>query len=209
MLLPEGDVAGGRAASCQAASASATWSADSHAWRPEIPSTPPTSVLANWSHQRASSPRSVGELLAQVGPTGGGRLLLQAGRRARRARSISSISSSTRWSWTLFSTAGNRLNWPPKPRMFQGSTSAPHSIARCRRSSISGSSAAAASSSAAIDVRWAVAQPAVDLAPHPRRGDRDHAGPGGRPPRCSPSGRTAAPGGRAATARPGGGPASG
>ena len=36
----------------------------------------------------------------------------------------------------LFSTAGKRLNWPPKPRMFHGSTIAPHSIPRCNRSSI-------------------------------------------------------------------------
>ncbi len=40
-------------ARCQAPSAAATWTDDSHASWPEIPFTPPTSVVANWSHQPA------------------------------------------------------------------------------------------------------------------------------------------------------------
>ena len=55
--------------------------------------------------------------------------------RAHRSRicSTSSIRSSTRKSWTVFSSAGNRLKLPPKPTMFQGSTSAPHSMPRCEQ----------------------------------------------------------------------------
>ena len=70
--------------------------------------------------------------------------------------------------------------------MFQGSTSAPHSIARCSRSSTSSSKAAAAAELPAVDLQLRRGQAAVDVALHPRRGDRHDADLPRRPPRCSP-----------------------
>ena len=62
--------------------------------------------------------------------------LMPQPRLAPKIDSMISSSSSTRGSGMLFSTAGNKLNCPPKPRMFQGSMIAPQPMPRSSRSSI-------------------------------------------------------------------------
>ena len=170
----------------------------------------PTSVVAKLSHQRGQGvqPRRDGASQARV--AGRGRLLLHLAQMAK-SSPTRPISSSMRWSYTLFSAAGNRLYCPPNPRMFQGSTRAPHSIARCSRSSTSsGSGGRRPGQSAAASIRPGAPPSAgsgcrtssAPRPPAPRAACRP-------PPRYSPSARTTGPGGRAATAPPAAAPDAG
>ena len=88
--------------------------------------------------------------------------------------------SSTRKSWTVFSIAGNRLKLPPKPTMFQGSTSAPHSMPRWSRSSISGRLLGDGVELVGVDRLMAGGEQAIDLAQHAGRGDAHAVGLGER-----------------------------
>ena len=74
----------------------------------------------------------------------------------------------------LFSTAGKRLYWPPKPKMFQGSTIAPHSMAVCSRCSTGGNCAGRLGQIAAVDGQVPGGQAATHFAGHAGRGRRHH-----------------------------------
>ena len=71
----------------------------------------------------------------------------------------------------MFSSAGNKLKLPPKPTMFQGSTSAPHSMPRFSKSSISGMCRATGLQLMGVDRLVAGGEQAIDLAQHAGRGD--------------------------------------